>query len=166
MITTLLKWGLPLVVIVVVAAAVLTRKTFHVETVIAAPPDIVWQILTETRAYPEWNPVFVEAAGAYAEGARLSYRVRDPKGKLLEMDATVVTFTPARELRQKGGVPGILTFEHQWILEPVEGGTKVIQHETDRGLGLWFWNSDWIEPAYAKTLEALKARAEGTAAGK
>lgn len=31
----------------------------------------------------------------------------------------------------------------------------MIQHEVDRGIGPWFWNSDWIEPAYTATSEAL-----------
>ena len=84
----------------------------------------------------------------------------DPSGKLREPSATVATLAPSKELRQTGGVPGLLTFDHQWLLKPVDGGTKVTQHEVDRGLGLWFWNSDWIEPSYAKTLEALKERVE------
>ncbi len=111
-----------------------------------------------TEEYPAWNPVFVEVEGRYTEGAKLQNKVVDPTGKILEMTATVATLIPERELRQKGGIPGILTFDHRWLLEPFSAGTKVTQHEIDRGIGLWFWNSDWIEPAYAKANEALKAR--------
>ena len=112
----------------------------------------------DTSAYPEWNPVFVEVAGKYAEGAKMLNKVRDPKGNILEMTAKVKTVHEARELRQTGGIPGVITFDHQWLLEPVEGGTRVIQHEVDRGLYLWFWDSSWIEPAYAKTTKALEER--------
>ncbi|WP_305989300.1 SRPBCC domain-containing protein [Roseibium sp. MMSF_3544] len=163
MVLTVLKWGIPALTIAAIAGAFLTKKTFHVETMIEAPAEAVWAVLLDTRSYPEWNPVFVEANGDYSEGAKLAYKVRDPNGNLLEMTGTVVTITPSRELRQTGGVPGLLTFDHQWLLEPVDGGTKVIQHEIDRGLGLWFWNSDWIEPSYAKTLDALKKRVEQSA---
>lgn len=76
------------------------------------------------------------------------------------MTSTVVVMTPEKELRQKGGVPGILTFDHRWLLEPVPGGTRVTQYEVDRGIGLWFWDSSWIEPAYSKVNNALKIRAE------
>ena len=48
-----------------------------------------------------------------------------------------------------------MTFDHRWLLEHADGGTKVIQHEVDRGIGLWFWNEDLIEPAYAATNAAL-----------
>ncbi|WP_421981236.1 SRPBCC family protein [Roseibium sp.] len=160
MVWTLLKWGVPALIVAAFAGAFLTKKTFHAETVIEAPAETVWAVLMDTPSYPEWNPVFVEAKGDFAEGAKLAYKVRDPNGNLLEMTGTVVTFAPLRELRQTGGIPGLLTFDHQWLLEPVDGGTKVTQHEVDRGLGLWFWNSDWIEPSYAKTLEALKERVQ------
>lgn len=157
MLWTILKWGVPFLAIIAVAGA-FTRKTFHVETVIAAPPEEVWAVLMDTSAYPDWNPVFVEVQGAYVEDAEMLNMVRDPSGKILKMTATVATLAPARELRQKGGIPGILTFDHQWMLQPVEGGTRVVQHETDQGIGLWFWNSDWIEGAYSRVGDALGAR--------
>lgn len=78
-------------------------------------------------------------------------RVREPSGAILEMTATVENLLPNAELRQSRGILGILTFDHRWLLEPAGGGTKVIQHEVDRGIGLWLWSSDWIEPAYAAT---------------
>ena len=154
MLWSTLKWGLPVLAVLAVAG-VLTRKTFHVETVIPASPEQVWAVLMDTTAYPEWNPVFVEVEGAFAEGAKMRNTVRDPDGKLLEMTATVTALIPERELRQYGGIPGVITFDHRWLLEPIEGGTKVIQHEVDRGFYLWFWNSDWIEPAYQSVNDAL-----------
>ena len=160
MIGSSLKFAALAVIVIAVAGALLTRKTFHVEQVIAAPPEDIWSTLMETAAYPEWNPVFVEVAGKYAEGAKMLNKVRDPKGNILEMTAKVKTVREARELRQTGGIPGVITFDHQWLLEPVEGGTRVIQHEVDRGLYLWFWDSSWIEPAYAETLRALGDRVQ------
>ncbi len=158
MVWTLLKWVLPALVLIAVAGALFTRKSFHVETVIAATPEEVWAILTDTASYPEWNPVFIEVVGAYAEGGKVQNKVRDPDGKILEMTAEIRVLRPEREIRQFGGLPGIITFDHQWILEPVPEGTRVIQHETDQGIYLWFWNSDWIEPSYQSVLTALEER--------
>ena len=159
---SLVKWGVPtallIVLVVAVAGALATRKTFHVEIWIPAPPEAVWEVLIDTRAYPQWNPVFVEVDGAYAAGETVLNRVREPDGAILEMTATVETLLPNAELRQSGGIPGILTFDHRWLLEPADGGTKVVQHEVDRGIGLWFWSSDWLEPAYAAANEALAER--------
>ena len=155
-----LKWGGAAVLILAVTGACATKKTFHVESTIPAPPEAVWAVLMDTAAYPEWNPVFVEVTGPYVEGKDVFNKVRDPSGELLEMTARVKTLRPNAELRQSGGVPGFLTFDHQWLLEPTEGGTLVIQHEVDRGIGLWFWNSDWIEPSYASVNDALAKRVE------
>ena len=119
MLITLLKLGLALLV-VLAWASFLTTKTFHVETVIPAPPEEVWKVLVDTQSYPEWNPTFVEVNGQYVVGAKLPSKVKDPTGKILEMTATVKTVIPARELRQAGGLTGIMTYDHRWLLEPVE----------------------------------------------
>ena len=160
MIWKIAKWTAPLLVTVVAAAALFTKKTFHVETTISAPPDAVWAVLMDTSKYREWNPVFVGVEGAYAEGRTVTNTVRFPNGSDVRMEAAVKRLTTSRELRQTGGVPGLLTFDHQWLLEAVPGGARVIQHEVDRGLWLWFWDSSWIEPAYAEVLTALKERVE------
>ena len=159
MVWTIAKWAGLLLIAVTAAAAVFTKKTFHVETVISAPPETVWSILVDTDRYPDWNPVFVAVDGDYRKGGTVTNTVRFPDGSDVNMKATVEKLVEGREVRQSGGIPGFLTFEHQWLLEPVEGGTRVIQHEVDRGFWLWFWNSDWIEPAYSKVLDALSKRA-------
>ncbi len=147
MIWTSIKWIAGLGVVAVMALILLGKKTFHAEATIPAPPSAVWEVLMDTARYPEWNPVFVSVSGPYEQD-----------GEILKMTATVAELVPERKLRQKGGVTGFITFDHQWLLEPVDGGTRVIQHEVDRGLYLWFWDSSWIEPAYGRTNEALKAR--------
>ena len=154
------KWGVPVLLVIAVAGSFATRKSFHAEITIPAPPEAVWGVLIDTKAYPQWNPVFVNVDGTYAKGEKVSNKVRDPSGAFLEMTAVVETLRVNAELRQVGGIPGILTFDHRWVLEPVEGGTRVMQHEVDRGIGLWFWDADWIEPAYAATNEALAERVQ------
>ena len=158
------KWGVPSLIVVLLGVALLTTKTFHVERVIETHDAIIWEILTDTERYHEWNPVFVGVDGAYGEGASLTNTVRFPTGALVEMSANVKAVRPFREIHQYGGTPGIITFNHQWLLEPVEGGTRVVQHELDRGIGLWFWDSSWLEPAYATVIDALEARATEMAA--
>ena len=138
------------------AAALLSHKTYRVERVINAPAEKIWAVLMNTAAYGDWNPVFVKVDGTYRAGSKVQNTFQDPSGKLFEVTNSVVTVTPNRELRQKGGMPGVITFDHQWLLQPVEGGTRVTQFEIDRGIWLWFWNSHWVEPAYEDVLVELE----------
>ena len=106
---SLVKWGVPaavlIVLIVAVAGTLATRKTFLVEIWISAPSEAVWEVLIDTRAYPQWNPVFVEVDGAYVEGETVLNGVREPSGAILEMTATVETLSPSAEPRQSGVIP-------------------------------------------------------------
>ena len=137
------------------AAAIFSNKTYRVEQTISATPEAVWAVLMDTAAYGEWNPVFVKVEGSYAVGRTVLNTFKDPSGKLFDVTNKVEALEPNRLLRQKGGFTGMLTFDHQWLLEPVEGGTKVTQYEIDRGLYVWFWDDSWIIPKYTEVLQAL-----------
>ncbi len=146
------------------AAAIFTEKTFHVERRIEAPPEMVWDVLMDTEAYRDWNPVFVAVDGYYEEGARITNSVRFPDDSIVDIENDVLTVIVEKEIRQRGGTPGLLTFDHRWLLEAVDGGTSVSQYEVDRGIWLWFWDSDWILPAYESVLDALEKEIEERAA--
>lgn len=135
-----------------------TAKTFRVEVFVPAPPESVWAVLVNTDAYADWNPVFVQVDGTYEAGGSVISHVLFPNGEVQTMSVSVDTVIPGRELRQSGGFPGFITFDHRWILDPTEGGTKVVQEEIDRGLYLWFWDSSWIIPSYQAVSDALKQR--------
>lgn len=144
-------------VLLVALAAIVSNKTYRVERVIAAPPEKIWAVLMDTASYKRWNPVFIKVEGEYAAGASVLNSFKDPSGEVFEVTNTVEDFVENRQLRQKGGYTGMLTFDHQWLLEPTEGGTKVTQYEIDRGLFVWFWDDSWIIPKYTEVLEALEA---------
>ena len=141
-----------------IVASFLTSKTFEAEITIAAPPEKIWAVLMDTGAYPDWNPTFVEVSGPYKVGTEISLRVRKPDGAFVDMRPTVKVLVPNREVRQGGGLPGVLTYNHSWVLQPVEGGTHVRQIDVDRGGFLWFWDSSWVEPAFQLANEALARR--------
>ena len=69
-------------------------------------------------------------------------------------------FEPERELAQGGGVPGLLTFSHTFRLEQVPSGTRVVQEEVFRGVGLLFVDLDWVEAGYQAVNAALARRVE------
>ena len=132
--------------------------TVHTEIVIPASPADVWSVLADAKGYEEWNPVLVPIEGELKQGETVKYRMTDAEGKSSEVASKVVEMVDQKRLNQFGGMRGILTFDHTWSLEPVDDGTKVTQHEEYRGIGVWFWNYDWVEPAYSRANEALKKR--------
>ncbi len=152
------KWALIalLMIVLVIFVSACSKKTYQVERVIAAPPKAVWDVLMDTKAYSEWNPVFVKVNGTYVEGGTVQNTFKDPTGELYEVTNRVKRLVPQKELRQKGGMPGVLTFDHHWLLEPVAGGTRVIQYEIDRGFYVWFWDDSWVIPSYTDVMLHLE----------
>lgn len=152
-----------LLVVAAVVAGILAltgRESFHAETTVKASPQAVWEVLTAPETYKDWNPVFVEVAGTFAAGQTVTTTVLFPHGARVALEGEVVSIIEHREIRQRGGIRGFVTFEHVWQLEAVEGGTRIVQREVDRGLFLWFWDSSWVEPAYQRATEALAAYLE------
>lgn len=138
-------------------------KTMSATIEIAAPPMAVWTILTDLSRYHEWNPLFVEATGDIAVGKRVTLRSKHPaNGRLMTVKPKIVTAEPGTELRWTSSLPGIISGEHSFTLTGVNGGTRVVQSETFRGLlarfnGKTFTNA----PASFQALnESLKKRAE------
>ena len=153
-----LLFALGPVLILVMAFSLLGRKSVHAERIVPASPEQIWAVITDAQTYPDWNPVFVEVQGTYEDGATMTYQMKDASGATSTVKSTVIKFDPQRELEQFGGMRGVLTFDHHWILEPVEGGTKVIQHEDYRGIGVWFWDPSWFEGAYGRAIDGLAER--------
>jgi hypothetical protein len=112
----------------------------------------------DVPGYKEWNPVLIPIEGELREGNKLKYRMIQPDGKESVVDTKVVKIVKQKLLNQYGGIPGLLTFDHSYILEPTNGGTLVTIHEDYRGIGVLFWNASWVEPAYQKVNEALRDR--------
>ncbi len=147
---------LGILVIAMVVLSLTGRKEYRAEIIIPATPEQVWDVLMDTASYSEWNPVFVQVDGQYSVGSNVTNHVQPPTGDIIKIENQVLELEKSRRLRQTGGVTGIITFDHSWTLEPVDGGTKVIQYEIDRGAYVWFWDDSWVQPSYEKVNEALR----------
>jgi hypothetical protein len=84
----------------------------------------------------------------------------------MTVKASVLTADPARELRWRSSLPGIMTGEHSFTLTPADGGTRLVQTEIYTGLLARF--SAKTTSRYLASFQALndaiKQRAEtGTA---
>jgi hypothetical protein len=145
-------------------------KELRTEIEIAASPEVVWAVLTDFAAFPQWNPFIKEANGEQKVGGKLRIRVAPAGGKGMVFKLTVLAFETNRELRWRGrlGIPGLFDGEHGFTLEPIDGGrTKLTQREVFTGV---------LVPLLARSLDdhtkkgfeamnlALKERAEKGAA--
>ena len=48
------------------------RHELRTEITIDAPPETVWEVVTDLAQYAEWNPFIVSAVGEAAVGERLT----------------------------------------------------------------------------------------------
>jgi len=69
-----------------------TTRTIHSAIEIRAPIDVVWHVLTDFDAYPDWNPHIRRVQGELAEGRRVMIQTRPPGGRLIVMHPTILTW--------------------------------------------------------------------------
>lgn len=93
-------------------------------TDINAPADTVWKILTDTRAYPEWNP-FMKIDGQLVPGSKITVRIQPPGSKPQKFTPTVTAVDSGQRLAWLGRLlaPGIFDGAHSLAVEPTSDTT-------------------------------------------
>jgi hypothetical protein len=91
------------------------------EIEIDAPPDKVWEVLTDFGSYREWNPFIREIDGQLRPGANLRVHIEPPNRRGTTFKPKVLKVEPNRELRWLGHllVPGLFDGEHILSIDPV-----------------------------------------------
>lgn len=152
------KWVI--IAMLLVAALLLLyfigRKSVHTELVIEASPQQIWDVLIDEEGYKEWNQILFPISGQIEQGNKLPYTLMRPGNNPLEIEVRVAELIPHKLLNQDGGIPGIFTFDHRYILEPVGNHTKVIIHEDFKGIAIAFWEASWLEQAYIDLNNSLR----------
>lgn len=149
-----------IIIIIVVILYFMGRKSVHHEIMINTSPEVVWAVLVNTDKYDDWNPVMKLLDGKIKEGNKVKYQFTQDENNISAIPSKVKKVITYQLLNQGGGLPFILTFDHQYILESIENQTKLTIHEDYEGIGVNFWNPAPIEVAYGKLNEAIKKRAE------
>ena len=160
-----MKWIIvaSVVTLAVFAAALVPRKSVHAELVIEVAPSAVWNALMDTSSYGDWNPIFTRVDGVFDEGAKMALSMTTSDGSSTDIEVVVREMIPNEKLHQAAGIPGVLTANHQWLIEEVSQGTRVTQHEEYRGVGVLFYDPAYVQDLYQQGLENLKKRLEGEA---
>jgi len=141
-------------------------KELSSEIEIQASGERVWQILTDFKRFPDWNPFIRWVRGEAIAGERLQVRIQPSGTSSTTFRPTVLKAEPNRELRWLGRllVTGLFDGEHIFSIDAL-GPQKVrfAQREIFSG---------WLVPVMAKSLDnntrrgfeemnqALKALAE------
>jgi len=136
---------------------------------IDAPPAVVWEVLTDFEAYPEWNDR-TRIDGRAVEGERLTVAPGPDGGRMPTFRPRVLRATPETELRWLGHlyVRGLFDGEHVFSIEDLgDGRSRLNQHEEFGGLLAGFLLGRYGEATevnFEAVNAALKARAERVAA--
>ena len=148
------------VIVILVILYFLGRKSVHHEIIVNASPEKVWSVLTNTDSYDNWNPVMKLLEGEVIEGNKVKYQFTQSTNNSYNIATNVKKIIPNKLLNQGGGMPLILTFNHEYILELSGNGTKLTIHEDYKGIGVNFWNPSPVQAAYERLNEAIKKRVE------
>jgi hypothetical protein len=139
-------------------------RRITVTTEIAASVEVVWAELTDTAAFPEWNPFIQELTGNLALGERLQVRIAPPGGKAMTFRPTVTAIDKGRRIEWLGRLllPGIFDGRHSFTLVSTGGHTRLTQEETFTGVLVPVVASTLgkTEDGFRRMNEALKRRAE------
>jgi hypothetical protein len=146
------------------ALALAPRQDVLTSIDIAAPPDRVWAVLTDTAAYPAWNPGMM-LKGALNPGTTIENDEGEGAGRMV-FHPVIVAATPNTVLSWRGhlGPPRVLDVLHYFTLAPLGTGTRFTQGEHLRGVVLWMWDWRQLVPRFQAMNAALKARVERLAA--
>jgi hypothetical protein len=133
---------------------------------IDAPPNIVWEVLTDFKRFNQWNPFIRSITGEVARGAQLQVQIHPPDGDSMIFRPVVLVAEPERELRWLGRFlfAGVFDGEHCFQIEPLsDRRVKFIHSEAFSGLLVpLFWRSldTQTRKGFEEMNQALKLRAE------
>ena len=144
----------------IVLAVAAPRSDILTTIAIDAPPAAVWSVLTDTDAYPVWNPMIAGLKGQLRKGAVIE-NIEGYGADRTIIWPTVLAADPDRELRWRGylwGVPGLFVGEHYFLLRPAARGTLFTQGEHFTGALLWLFDPRELVSAFEAMNVALAAR--------
>ncbi|MBE3075052.1 MAG: SRPBCC domain-containing protein, partial [Actinobacteria bacterium] len=132
---------------------------------VGAPPERVWEVISDLPAYTRRNPFIVRAGGEFAVGSRLHVTIAAPGHRPVTFRPRVLEVEPGRSVTWLGRtlLPGLFDGHHTLSVTPTNGGARFRTREEVTGilvpvLGGIMRDS---QRGFELMAAAVKARAEG-----
>ncbi|WP_317898452.1 SRPBCC domain-containing protein [Aurantibacillus circumpalustris] len=112
-------------------------KEIKTEILILASPEKVWNILTDFKIYPNWNPFIKFISGDPKAYRSINVTIQPPEKKAMKFSPKVLVYNLNKEFRWKGHfiIPGIFDGEHIFeLINNKNGSTTFIQREVFGGI--------------------------------
>jgi hypothetical protein len=156
------------------------KEQDSVSTDIAAPPEGVYELVSDITRMGEWSPECIrcrwtKGATGPVVGARFKAANKGGRGPAWFNTPVVTVADPGREFAFNRSGPGIGSYTWRYVLEPIPTGTRVTESfHADRRLGKamtwitmkWTGSDDRDEDLHrgmTTTLQRIKVAAEAPA---
>ena len=137
-------------------------KTFATSTIIRAPSERIWSILTDASGYPSWNSTVERVVGTIAAGEKVTVHTKASPGRAFPL--TVTEFAPSQRMVWTGGMPlGLFKGARTYVLTPgAAGEVEFSMREEFSGLlaPLITRSIPDLQPDFDRFAADLKAQAE------
>jgi len=135
-------------------------KAFEAKTVIAAPVERIWSLLTDAPGYPAWNTTVDRLDGTIALGQKLKVFPKLVPGK--GFGVKVAELIPNERMVWAAGMAPLFRGVRTYTLTRMTGGIEFKMREEFRGLmaPLVARSIPDMQPAFDELAAALKRRAE------
>lgn len=136
-------------------------KRYSTQIDIQAPPETVWQILTDAAHYADWDPNMIKLEGRIAQGEQLTIYTKLAPERAFK--PIVSQFDAPRKMVWQSGMPlGLFSGVRTFMLTPKTSGVSFEMSEEFSGLLLPVFGGTIpdMNPIFADFAQALKQRAE------
>lgn len=143
-------------------------REIRTEVEVAAPIEEVWRVVSDLRAYQQWNPFIPSFEGDPRANTRARMTAAIPGQKPRSTPVTILEVEAPRRLSWRGQLlaPWLFAGTHYLELTSAGAGTRVVNREEFRGLlapVLLRVLGAGLPTGYAAMNEALKRRVGGAA---
>jgi len=106
------------------------KKILETQILIQASPERIWAILTNFKAYSEWNPFIKSIEGEVKVGNIIKALIHLPESQAMTFKPKVLVFEKNKEFRWLGHlfIKGIFDGEHIFELVDNGDGTTTFKH--------------------------------------